>query len=187
MKNQFIQKKFICFIFYAILGWGCEVLYYTFHLDLPFKNRGMLLGPYMPIYGLYAIVCVIALGSFMKKKGGFLFKLLKILIVYLLCTIIISAVQLGATYVLEHFTGSWSWAAMYQQFDLNFENRVALIPSLKFGVAGLIILYIFQPLIDIILDKQESQSINVVFAIAFTILACDCFFTFALPNLHNWG
>lgn len=186
MKNQFIQKKFICFIFYAILGWGFEVLYYTFHLDLPFKNRGMLLGPYLPIYGICAICCVISLGTFMKKKGGFLFKLLKILIVYALCTIIISAVMLAATYILEHFTGSWGWATIYQQFDFNFENRIALIPSLKFGVAGLVVLYIFQPLIDIILDKQENGSINVVFAITMTILACDCFYTFALPNLHNW-
>lgn len=186
MKNQFIQKKFICFIFYAILGWCFEVGYYTFYLKTAFQNRGMLLGPYLPIYGICAITCVLALGGFMKKKGGFFFKLLKMLIVYLLCTLIISAVQLGASYVLEHFTGSWGWLENFKQYDYCFENRVALIPSLKFGVAGLIVMYIFQPLLDIILDKQENASINIVFAIILTILSCDCFYTFVLPNLHNW-
>ena len=186
MKNQFIQKKFICFILYAILGWCYEVAFYKFHLHLGFQNRGMLLGPYLPIYGICAITCVITLGGFMKKKGGFFFKILKMAIAYLLCTIIISAVQLAATYILEYFTGSWPWWQEFRKYDYEFQNRIALIPSLKFGVAGLIVLYIFQPLMDIILDKQENGSINVVFSILLTILSCDCFFTFVLPNLHNW-
>ena len=56
MKKEFIQKHFIYFMLYAILGWIYEVFLEVVVYRWGFSNRGVLFGPYCPVYGFGAII-----------------------------------------------------------------------------------------------------------------------------------
>ena len=44
------------------------------------------------------------------------------------------AYRLITSYIMEWTTGSWLWD--YTRFTPNFQGRIALNPSLRFGVGG---------------------------------------------------
>ena len=54
-----------------------------------------------------------------------------------------TAIELGTSYALEWITGSWPWQT-YVDYDINFQARIALSPSIRFGIGGVFFLYCFQ-------------------------------------------
>ena len=55
-----LEHYFILFIIYSFLGWIAEVIN-SFIIDRRFVNRGFLIGPYCPIYGIGAFIITIFL------------------------------------------------------------------------------------------------------------------------------
>ncbi len=67
------MKKFpniyITFLIYALIGWLYEVLWMWFVVPPHhFINRGVLLGPFLPIYGFGMLILLFLLQKFMSKK-----------------------------------------------------------------------------------------------------------------------
>ena len=60
---------YITFLVYCLIGWLYEVLWMRFVVE-PFKwiNRGVLYGPFLPIYGFGMLILLLILSRFMKKK-----------------------------------------------------------------------------------------------------------------------
>ena len=48
--------------------------------------------------------------------------------------VITTVIELITSYIMEWTTGSWLWD--YTRFTPNFQGRIALNPSLRFGVGG---------------------------------------------------
>ena len=63
------SKYYIIFLVYALIGWLYEVFLLWFVMS-PYKfvNRGVLLGPFLPIYGFGVLLLLVCLQKFMKKK-----------------------------------------------------------------------------------------------------------------------
>ena len=63
------SKYYIIFLVYALIGWLYEVFLLWFVMK-PYKfvNRGVLLGPFLPIYGFGVLLLLVCLQNFMKKK-----------------------------------------------------------------------------------------------------------------------
>ena len=55
-EKQTVQKLFLCFWMYAVLGWCYEVFLEVVVYRWGFHNRGELFGPYCPIYGTGALL-----------------------------------------------------------------------------------------------------------------------------------
>jgi len=72
--------------------------------------------------------------------------------------------------------GSWPWQT-YTDYAINFQGRIALSPSVRFGIGGILFLYIFQPLFDKILSKPQNKCINVICIIILFVLAVDVVYT----------
>ncbi len=68
LKNLF-TKYYMTFCVYALIGWLYEVLWLRFVVP-PHKwvNRGVLIGPFLPIYGFGILILLLFLDKFMKKK-----------------------------------------------------------------------------------------------------------------------
>jgi len=60
---------YIIFLVYALIGWLYEVFLLWFVMS-PYKfvNRGVLLGPFLPIYGFGVLLLLLCLKRFMKKR-----------------------------------------------------------------------------------------------------------------------
>ena len=54
-----LEILFVSFIFYSFVGWFWESILLNFFQTKAFTNSGFLLGPYYPIYGAGATICVI--------------------------------------------------------------------------------------------------------------------------------
>lgn len=70
MKNKvlsFLADNYIVFCVYALIGWIYEVSWYLI-VDHTFVNRGVLFGPFLPIYGFGILILLLLLRGFMKKK-----------------------------------------------------------------------------------------------------------------------
>ena len=66
--NNF-SNYYITFCIYALIGWIYEVLWMWFVVPpKQFINRGVLLGPFLPIYGFGMLFLYFVLKKFMGKK-----------------------------------------------------------------------------------------------------------------------
>lgn len=63
------SEYYLTFAVYCLIGWLYEVLWMWFVVP-PFKftNRGVLFGPFLPIYGFGMLILLVILGKFMKKR-----------------------------------------------------------------------------------------------------------------------
>ena len=64
---KFITDNYITFCVYALIGWIYEVSWYLIARQ-EFVNRGVLFGPFLPIYGFGFLILLLLLKKFMSKK-----------------------------------------------------------------------------------------------------------------------
>ncbi|MBE6854737.1 MAG: hypothetical protein E7501_03670 [Ruminococcus sp.] len=176
---RFIQKYFICFLLYAITGWCYEVILEVFIYRWGFSNRGVLFGPYCPIYGFGALTFLLILHPLMQKKDIKWLNIIKPVLVFIGCALVATIIELAASYILEAATGAWPWQT-YADYKYNYQARIALSTSLRFGLGGTIFVYLVQPLFDKLLDKPSDRTITIVSVSLFAVLAADCVYTFLI-------
>ena len=179
LEKQTIQKMFICFWLYAILGWCYEVFLEVVVYKWGFTNLGIMYGPYCPIYAVGAMLFLLFFGKLMKKEGGRLLQISRPFIIFFGSMAVATAVELAGTYVLEFFTGGWPWDT-YADYDINFQARIALSPSLRFGMGGLLFLYFVQPFYNWLLAKPKKKTLNIITLILLVIVVTDFTLTLIL-------
>ena len=86
MKEK-ISKYFIYFMLYSIIGWCYEVFLEVVVYKWGFTNRGVLFGPYCPVYGFGALAFIFTAYQLIKNKKGWK-KYFMIPIIFLLCSIV---------------------------------------------------------------------------------------------------
>ena len=173
-KNRVLKFKqmFLCFIFYSVLGWVYEVFLEVFVYKWGFSNRGVLFGPYCPVYGFGAIIIIKLFGEKIKGKCGIKNYIKDSIYVFLACGAIATLIELAASYMLEFFTGSWPWQT-YVDYAINFEGRIALSTSIRFGIGAVIIIAFIEPVFDRIIKSMPHKIFNLLFYIIFTAFSVD--------------
>ena len=179
MKEK-LQKYFIYFVLYSMIGWIYEVFLEVVVYKWGFNNRGVLFGPYCPVYGFGALAFIFTVYPLVKDKK-WTKKILMIPIVFLLCMGIATLIELVTSYICEFAMGSWPWQT-YRDYKYNFQGRIALSPSLRFGLGGVIFLYLLQPLFEKICNKLSSKKLIVITSILGIALVCDMIYTFFISN-----
>lgn len=164
---------FVCFMLYAIVGWAYEVFLEVVIYRWGFSDRGVLFGPYCPVYGFGAMAFLLCLHKLMSKKSPRRFVFIKPLLIFLGCMLIATAIELATSYILEAITGSWPWQT-YVDYKINFQGRIALSPSLRFGLGGTLFLYVLQPLFDKLRTKIGDYTMTLIFWGLFVIFTADC-------------
>lgn len=178
------KKKFnfwnyvVYFTFYSVIGWCYEVFLEVVVYKWGFTNRGVLFGPYTPVYGFGALAFLLLVYPLIHgKKAGKRLALLPV--VFALCMLIATAIELGTSYILEAVTGSWPWQT-YADYAINFQARIALSPSIRFGLGGVLFLYVLQPLFEKICDKLGPKKTRTLAVVFLAVFAADCVYTFAI-------
>lgn len=169
-KNE-IKKLFIYFMCYSIFGWIYEVFLEVFVYKWGFSNRGVLFGPYCPVYGFGALAFLFLIYPFIKNKS-LKYKLILLPMVFFGCMAVATIIELITSYICEAIIGYWPWQT-YVNYKINFEGRIALSPSIRFGIGGIIFLYIFQPFFEFIFNNVSSKKINIIFYVLLICLVTD--------------
>lgn len=154
----------------AIIGWLFEV---TLHIieQGEFVKRGVLQGPWLPIYGYGCILILTVLYKFRKKP------LKEFFLIIILCGI----VEYYTGVYLEHtFNGTRWWD--YSGYFLNIHGRVCAEGLLVFGLGGIILVYMLAPLIDNLLKRVNPKKLIVICCILLSLFIFDHIYSHYYPN-----
>ena len=78
-----------------------------------------------------------------------------------------------AFYLMQFLYGAWPWQT-YLDYDINFEGRIALSPSIRFGLGGLLFLYVLQPLFQRLVGSLSSRARLAASGAVVVLLAAEC-------------
>ena len=156
-----VADLFLCFLFYCVCGWIYEVGL-GFVQGRGFINRGYLFGPWLPIYGFGAMMMLPYLK--LKSRG--------ILTVFAATTLYATVIELITSYVMEWWNGAWLWD--YAELPFNFQGRIAVWPSIRFGLLILAMLYAVHPLLKAFLDKIPWKMKKPAVSILGILFLIDC-------------
>ena len=160
-KLNFLREYFIYFMMYSFIGYIYEVFLEVVVYRWGFSNRGVLFGPYLPVYGVGALAFLLCFNKILKKNKPDWFKFIKPFILFLGCMLLATLIELIASYILEFLIGSWPWQT-YKDYSINFQARIALSPSIRFGLGGLLFLYILQPLFEKFVKRLSYKKFKII-------------------------
>ena len=168
-----ISSYVIYFMLYAMIGWIYEVFLEVVVYRWGFSNRGVLFGPWLPVYGFGALLFIFIVYPIIKGKD-FKKKLLMLPVVFILCMLSATLLELLTSYLCELFMGSWPWQT-YADYKYNFQARIALSPSIRFGLGGVLFLYLLQPLFEkLVLWFGEKKNKICIFILLVLIIDFVC-------------
>ncbi len=160
--------NFLCFLAFCFIGWVYEVLVFYFELGYGFVNRGFLFGPWLPVYGVGGMMIILSMQKWKARK----IKLGRVNLTPLLCFVSIvllcTAVELFTSYLMEFVTGSWLWD--YTEYGPNFQGRIALKSSIRFGLIGMAALYGVWPALDKLLMMLNKKRPKLFLGISYLII-----------------
>lgn len=147
------MRKKVSFDYYVLLfflvsffGWGWEVMLYLVR-EGRFVNRGILSGPWLPIYGagglfLYLLFANPLLNS--RLSGGqHDGRIRNPLFVFLISMTVCSVLEYLAGHFLEKTWGVKWWDYSGMPFNLN--GHICLMSCLMFGIGGLFLVFFLLP------------------------------------------
>ena len=179
-RLETIESIFLYFLMYSIIGWIYEVFLEVVVYRWGYSDRGVLFGPYCPVYGVGAMAFLLCFGWLMKKDGSALFRRLwRPVILFLGCMAVATAIELLTSYILEAITGAWPWQT-YSDYSINFQGRIALSPSIRFGLGGLIFLLALQPLFERLVKAMSPKVRHYIFFITAALFILDLILTIIL-------
>lgn len=156
---------FLHIVLFSIVGWMHESFTCTFYHERQFRNRGLFLGPFCPIYGIGATICYFI---FNKIDSW----LLLILTSGAFCCI------------FEYFTGIFLEKVLHRKFwdyskwILNIGGHTCFYCFLFFGTAVAVIVKILDPIFFAFVSEFDQQVLVATCIICFAIFAFDFIATF---------
>lgn len=158
---------FLLFIIYSNIGWLIEVIKTKLD-DKKWINRGFLIGPYCPIYGISAIVMVNYLTHYKND----------IVTVFILALFICSFAEYITSYVMEKLFNTRWWDYSNEKFNL--EGRICLKNCVYFGLLGVLLVYIVNPMFVRILNNINDGNLTIIGSIALGYFIFDYVLSFWL-------
>ena len=150
MRRYSIWSLIAMFFIFAIIGWVWEVVLHII-VDGEFVKRGVLQGPWLPIYGYGGILILTVLNKFRAKP------LTQFIAIIILC----GTIEYFTSVYLETIYNGQRWWD-YSGYFLNLHGRICAEGLLVFGLGGIAIVYIAAPLLDNIIKKIDHKKLVTV-------------------------
>lgn len=155
-----IEQYFLLFAIYSFLGWVIEVIIFLI-MEHRIINRGLLIGPYCPIYGFGFLIIDFTLRKYKEKPA----------ILFIMAMVISTLLEYLTSLVLEVVFNIRLWD--YTQNFMNFNGRICLQTTLGFGVLALLIVYKVNPLLLSKIEKIPELALKYIATVIAVIMALD--------------
>lgn len=146
------------FIIFSFIGVLIETLYCYITSGIIESRKGLIIGPFCPIYGVGAAFMIWVLDKYKDSD-------LKVFIVGGIAGAIIEYVL---SYILEAIYGARFWD--YNDYQFNLNGRIALIYTIYWGLLAVILMKHIKNNIDKIIEKiplNKRNMINILLIIFF--------------------
>lgn len=170
LRHYSISSLILLFFIFSFVGWMWEV---SLHLimDGVFVNRGVLHGPWLPIYGVGGVMILTVLNKFRKNPTAEFFSSI------ILC----GCVEYIGSYYLETIHNGQKWWD-YSGYFLNLHGRICAEGLLVFGIGGMAIVYFLAPVLDNYLRKMKYRYLVPLCMILMLVFSMDQIYSMRHPN-----
>ena len=169
MRHYSLPSLAALFFIFAMFGWVWELFFYYVQQG-KIINRGVLHGPWLPIYGVGGLIVLI-----------FLFVLRRRPVLHLIATVVLCG-------VVEYF-GGWALEMIfdkkwwdYSGYFFNIDGRVCAEGLFVFGAAGMAFIYVLAPLLDNMIRKAQQKILIPVEAVLLVFFIIDVIYSAFVPN-----
>lgn len=168
-ENSATEKKFtadaLCYLFLIFLsgclvGWIYEEIFYAFTEGM-LRNRGILYGLWLPIYGLGAL-CIYLMKPLRKNP----------VLLFTMCVVITGVVEYIIGYVGINLFHIRLWD--YRNLFLNIGGIICFRSVVSFGLLGLFFHYVLEPLSNRLYKRLNPAVIHTVCAGIAAVFIIDC-------------
>ena len=160
---------FLLFIIYAMIGWILETIY-TLITDKVLSNRGFLIGPICPIYGVGAVAVVFFLSKYATHPVA----------LFILAIAICSVLEYFTSYIMEKlFKARW-WDYSNNKYNIN--GRICLETMIPFGLIACLLVYVINPFFQGLLEQVPTDVLQITALIIGIILLIDIATSFGIVN-----
>ena len=151
---------FLIFLTGCLVGWIYEEIFYWITEGL-LRNRGILYGPWLPIYGIGALG-IYALKP-LKRHPVRLF---------LFCIAVTGVVEYIIGYVGIHCFGLRLWD--YRGLFLNLDGIICFRSVVSFGLMGLAFHYLLEPMGETLFRRIPERTMQAGCQILSAVFLIDC-------------
>ncbi len=164
-----ITNYILIFFTATFIGYSWEVFLHIIE-DGTFVNRGVMLGPWLPIYGFGCLLILILLKPFRDKP--FIF--------FIACMILAGILEYSTSWALETFKHMKWWD--YSGYFLNINGRICLEGLIVFGLGGAVITYILGPILNTLYNKLSHKVAITICVILLSVFSIDMVYSHFHPN-----
>ena len=170
MRRYSIWSLITMFFIFAVIGWCWEVMLHII-VDGEFVKRGVLHGPWLPIYGYGGVLILILLNKFRSKP------LVQFITIIILC----GTIEYFTSVYLEYVYNGQKWWN-YSGYFLNLHGRICAEGLLVFGLGGIADVYIIAPLLDNFIQKISHKKLITICCILLSLFILDNIYSRKSPN-----
>ncbi len=174
-KNEYgklykITDYILFFFAFSLIGWiweVCLVLVQTGKM----VNRGVLLGPWLPIYGSGGVLILLLLRKMFNKP----------IVTFFSMTILCTVIEYITSWYLEVTKGVRWWD--YSNYLLNINGRVCLEGAIVFGIGGCAVVYLLAPKLSKVFNKLSNYILVPICVILTFLFTIDVIYSHYHPNM----
>ena len=155
-----IRIYFLLFLAYSFFGWVIEVIGKLIQYKR-FINRGFLIGPYCPIYGVGAILITVLLKKYVDDP----------ITLFIMAILVCGILEYLTSYFMEKIFHARWWDYSQRRFNIN--GRVCLNTIIPFGLLGMFIMYISNPFLIGKLQALSENHLNILSGILLILYVID--------------
>lgn len=159
----------LLFFLFSIIGWCWEVVLHLLS-EGTFVNRGVLHGPWLPIYGTGGVLVLLALYKLRDKPW----------LEFWATVVVCGVVEYFTAYYLETVYDRRWWD--YAGYFLNLHGRICAEGLLVFGLGGMAVVYGVAPLFDNLLHKVRHSVLIGLCAALIALFCVDQAYSHFHPN-----
>lgn len=170
MRHYSPTSLILMFFLFACAGWVWEVAL-GFIQGGGFVNRGVLHGPWLPIYGAGGVMILVLLARLRRRPAA----------EFCAAIVLCGAVEYFTSLYLEFTHGGLKWWD-YSGYFLNLHGRICAEGLLVFGVAGLAVVYYLAPALDDLLRRLKPAVAVPLCAVLLAAFLTDQVYSASHPN-----
>ena len=159
----------LLFFLCSIIGWCWEVVLHLLS-EGTFVNRGVLHGPWLPIYGTGGVLVLLTLYKLRDKPW----------LEFWATVVVCGVVEYFTAYYLETVYDRRWWD--YAGYFLNLHGRICAEGLLVFGLGGMAVVYGVAPLFDNLLHKVRRSVLIGLCAALIALFCVDQAYSHFHPN-----
>lgn len=158
------------FTIFSVIGLIIETLFCYITTGVIESRKGLLIGPFCPVYGVGAALLILLLNNYQENS----------LKLFIIGAVIGNIIEYMLSYILEAYYGTRFWD--YSFIDWNLNGRVCIKYSIFWGILAVILIKWIQPKVDNIIKKidEKIDKYITIFFVVNSLLTI-----FAINNYQN--